>query len=222
MDSEQTSLELRAARHAALGDAVRLRIVDLLALGDLPVGEIRADLGIPANLLSHHLTVLRAVGILGERRSQGDGRRKYLTLLQSQIPQPSTLPIRARRVLFVCTGNSARSPLAALLWQRVSPIPATSAGTRPAPAVADIGRQVAARHGLDLGGHHPRKMTETIQDGDVVVSLCDRAHESMGSANPVHWSIPNPTPIGTVEAYETALAEIERRVRNLAPHVVAA
>lgn len=62
MSSEETSLQRRAERHAALGDTARLRIVDLLALGDRSVGQIRAELGIPGNLLSHHLAVLSRAG----------------------------------------------------------------------------------------------------------------------------------------------------------------
>ena len=56
MDIEQTpSFRERLAKHAALADAARLRIVDLLTLGDLSPTELQAELGIPSNLLSHHV-----------------------------------------------------------------------------------------------------------------------------------------------------------------------
>jgi protein-tyrosine-phosphatase/DNA-binding transcriptional ArsR family regulator len=223
MTSEQTSLHRRAACHAALGDVVRLRIVDLLAVGDLSVGQLRQELGIAPNLLSHHLAVLTRAGLVGEHRSEGDGRRKYLHLLAGMQEAAAELaPISARRLLFVCTGNSARSPLAAALWGRASSVPATSAGIHPAPSVAGAFREVAARHGIRLDQHRPRALGEVTHDGDLIVTLCDRAYEGLGAGGGLHWSVPNPSPVGTAAAYEAAFHEISIRVHALAPHVRAA
>ncbi|GAB3279539.1 arsenate reductase/protein-tyrosine-phosphatase family protein [Kineosporia babensis] len=215
------NLEHRARQHAALGDATRLRIVDLLALSDLAVGQIRAELGIPANLLTHHLTVLNQAGLIGEHRSEGDRRRKYLHLSpEAEKAAEVTQPLLVRRLLFVCTGNTARSPLAAALWQRHSPVPATSAGLQPRDMAPRL-LAVAHEHGLDLDDHRPRAIDEVTEEGDLVVTLCDKAHESLKRAQSLHWSVPNPSPIGTRQAYVSALTEIDRRVQALASHVQA-
>ncbi len=76
MNNEQTAdLERRARVHAALGDVHRLQVVDLLATTDLSSSELGAALGIPSNLLAHHLRTLEDAGLLTRRRSEGDGRR---------------------------------------------------------------------------------------------------------------------------------------------------
>ncbi|WP_418607523.1 hypothetical protein [Georgenia sp. SUBG003] len=56
-------------------------------------------------------------------------------------------------------------------------------------------------------------------DGDLVVTVCDRAHEELGFPVDVHWSIPDPVPTGTPEAFDRTVEEIGRRVDNLAPRL---
>lgn len=58
MSTEQLDLSGRVARFAALADPVRLRIVDLLTLGDLAPVELQDQLGISSSLLAHHLNSL--------------------------------------------------------------------------------------------------------------------------------------------------------------------
>ena len=70
----------RAHAHAALAEPHRLAIVDALALGDLSPGELGERTGQSSNLLAHHLGVLESAGLVRRRRSDGDGRRSYLTL----------------------------------------------------------------------------------------------------------------------------------------------
>ena len=217
-----TDLVRRAARHAVLGDPVRLRIVDLLTLGDRSPGELRADLGIGSNLLAHHLGVLIGAGMVERTRSEGDRRRSYVHLVPEGSSGVTPVPgLRARRIVFVCTGNSARSPLAAALWATLSPVPVASAGTHPAERTAPGALAVASRHGLGLGGHTPRDVRPVLAEGDAVVTLCDRAHEELGPVSTLHWSVPNPGVVGTVEAYEAAFAEIAARVARFAPRVAA-
>ena len=134
MNVEQSSeLERRARVHAALADPARLLISDALADRDLSPSELAAMLAMPSNLLAHHLGVLEQAGIVRRRRSEGDRRRTYLRLVPEAL-DVSGLPARAaRRVLFVCTANSARSHLAAALWRRASKVPAASAGPIPPP-----------------------------------------------------------------------------------------
>src|SRR3954470_13477357 len=81
MNAETSSLQARARVHAALGDPARLAIVDALTLGDASPGEIAHDLGLPSNLVAHHLKVLQDAGLVLRTRSEGDRRRTYLRLV---------------------------------------------------------------------------------------------------------------------------------------------
>ncbi|MBO1902051.1 helix-turn-helix domain-containing protein [Leucobacter weissii] len=220
MNNERTSVAERAARHAALAEPARLRIVDLLALGDRSPSALRTELGLASNLLAHHLRVLERAGMIGRTRSEGDRRRSYLHLLpgafEALLPSPV---LAARRVVFVCTGNSARSPLAAALWERRSPIPATSAGTIPAPSVSAGAIAAAARHGLPFSPAPPRGLGELPAADDCLITVCDHAHERLRGSARLHWSIPNPSALGTDAAFDAAFERLARRVEELAPRV---
>jgi len=101
----------RAALHAALADPARLRIIDTLAVGDRSPSELAAMLAMPSNLLAHHLRVLEGEGLIDRTRSEGDKRRSYLQLVPGALDELTPPPLPdVRRVLFVCTANSARSP----------------------------------------------------------------------------------------------------------------
>jgi len=120
--------------HAALGDPARLRIVDLMMLGDLSPSELGERLDLPSNLLAHHLKVLESAGVLSRRRSEGDRRRTYLHLAVTgagSLDPAEPVTAAPGRLVFVCTANSARSHLAAALWRQASRIPSASAGTHP-------------------------------------------------------------------------------------------
>ena len=213
----------RVAKHAALADPARLRIVDLLTLGDFSPTELQAELEMPSNLVSHHLRVLEEAGLATRHRSEADRRRSYLRLapgaLEGLVPGAEH---GARRVLFVCTKNSARSQLAAALWQQVSEIPSTSAGTHPADRIARGAIEVARRHGVELADLPPRRLDQVAGEGDFVVTVCDNAHEDLVGLGGVHWSVPDPLRLGTEEAFEKAFDEIAHRINDLAPRVLAA
>lgn len=223
MNIEQiTDVDARAAKHAALGDASRLRIVDLLTLGDLSPTEIRVALGLPANLITHHLNALEAVGIVARSRSEADKRRSYVHLTDTALHglTPGRVE-RANRVVFVCTANSARSQLAAALWSAHSSIPASSGGTHPAERIDPGAMAAADRHSLDLPDEPPRALDAVVTDSDFVVTVCDNAHEELGVTGHLHWSIPDPVRIGSVDAFDTAYDELERRIIQLAPRLAA-
>ena len=181
--------------HAALSDIARLRITDTLLAGDASPSEMAARLGMPSNLLAHHLHVLEQAGIITRRRSEGDRRRTYLQLVPGALNSLAPPAARAAlRVLFVCTANSARSHLAAALWRQASTVPAVSAGTRPAAAIDPGAIAAAGRHLLALPRLRPRHISEVRHEGDLVVTVCDLAHEELAEAAAVHWSIPDPVP----------------------------
>src|SRR5690242_20664065 len=158
MLAERSSeLARRAAVHAALADPARLLVTDTLLAGDASPSELAAMLAMPSNLLAHHLHVLEQAGVITRRRSEGDRRRTYLRLVPSALDSLAAPPAQVvRRVLFVCTANSARSHLAAALWRRASTVPAVSAGTRPGPTIDPGAIEAARRHHLPLPRLRPR------------------------------------------------------------------
>ncbi len=223
MNSEQSQFRSRVARHAALADPARLQITDLLAVGDAAPVELQAVLGLPSNLLAHHVGVLADAGLVTRTRSHGDRRRTYLHLTVDAMD--GLLPaarIAVKRVVFVCTGNSARSQIAAALWPEASDIPVASAGTHPAASIEAAAISAAARHGLTLTATVPRAVTDVVTDDDLIVTVCDNAHEELGGAGRLHWSIPDPVAEGTDAAFDAAVEELARRVRTLAQHTIAA
>ena len=92
----------------------------------------------------------------------------------------------------MCTANSARSHLAAALWRRASTVPAASAGTHPAAAIEPGAIAAARRHRLPLRRLRPRHISDVRQDGDLVITVCDLAHEELGR-RPRRCTGPSPT-----------------------------
>lgn len=215
-------MAVRAARHAALADATRLRMLDLLTLGDLAPGELETRLSLPSNLLAHHLKVLEGAGLIVRSRSEGDRRRRYVRLVPGATRGlDSPAAVAAARVVFVCTANSARSQLAEHLWRARSAVPAASAGTAPAPSVATGAMTVASRHGIDLTTASPRLLADVTMTGDLLVTVCDRAHETIARSD-LHWSVPDPVAVDTAAAYEAAFRDISARIDALVPQLHAA
>ncbi|WP_229074877.1 helix-turn-helix domain-containing protein [Actinoplanes sp. DH11] len=220
MNAEPSSLTARARIHAALGDPARLAVVDALVLGDASPGEIAADLDMPTNLVAHHVKVLQDAGLVMRIRSEGDRRRTYLRLVPGVLSALTAPRLGAAdRVVFVCTHNSARSQLAAALWRDRVGGHVASAGIAPAPRVHPRAVRVAHEHGLALdptGTHH---VDDVVHDGDLVIAVCDNAHEDLtGPHRPrLHWSVPDPARIDTDEAFEAAYTDLADRIDRLAP-----
>jgi protein-tyrosine-phosphatase len=207
----------RAGRHAALGDPVRLAIVDELTVSDRAPAELRARFGLSSNLLAHHLNVLERVRVITRRRSAGDGRRRYVHLEPTVGSEMSVLRAAPRRVLFVCTHNSARSPLAAALWQRATGQRAASAGTQPARLVHPGAVSAARRVGLDIGAVVPRHLDRVIAVSDLVITVCDRAHEELAPSDEwLHWSVADPVPARSAAAFDAARDDLQERIDSLA------
>jgi protein-tyrosine-phosphatase len=230
-----SSLESRAARHAALADVTRLAVVDLLAAQDASPREIAERLGLGSNLLAHHLAVLERAGVVERRRSEADRRRSYVRLVDEAAAEQAGVDgdadaeapwAGAVNLLFVCTGNSARSQLAAAIWNshRGDGVPpARSAGTHPAERVDPGAVDVAVRRGLQLA-ERPVGLVPGDLDDALVVTVCDAAHEELAAGavtgslegSTLHWSVPDPVPLGG-DAFETAVDELERRIHRLRP-----
>jgi protein-tyrosine-phosphatase len=209
----------RVQVHAALADPGRLVIVDRLLLADASPSELQTALSMSSSLIAHHLGVLEGAGIVRRVRSEGDRRRSYLQLIPESLDLlvPSAAR-RAERVVFVCTQNSARSQLAVAVWNRRSSVPATSAGTHPASEVHPEALAAAARRKLPMRPHTPRRLDDVIKPTDVVIAVCDNAHEELpADSQRLHWSIPDPVRTGRADAFDRALDELTVRVDHLAP-----
>ncbi|MEU7751345.1 MarR family transcriptional regulator [Micromonospora sp. NPDC049101] len=220
MDAESSSLWRRARIHAALGEPARLAIVDTLTVGDASPGEIARALRLPTNLVAHHVKVLQDAGLLVRTRSEGDRRRTYLRLEPEALAALTPPPLaEAARVVFVCTHNSARSQLAAALWAQRARIPAASAGTQPAPRVHPRAIKVASRHGLTLNPTGTAHVADVVHEGDLVIAVCDNAHEDLTeTVRPrLHWSVPDPAPADSDAAFEAAFTDLAGRIDRLAP-----
>ncbi len=219
MNVEPSSLRARARVHAALGDPARLAIVDALTLGDASPGEIGQALDMPTNLVAHHVKVLQEAGLIARTRSEGDRRRTYLRLRPAVLASLTPPPLEnADRVVFVCTHNSARSQLAAALWRDRIGGPVASAGTQPAARVHPRAVKLAHRHGLALDATKTAHVSDVLHDGDLVIAVCDNAHEDL-TTPPVprlHWSVPDPVRVDTDEAFEATYADLAGRIDRLA------
>jgi protein-tyrosine-phosphatase/DNA-binding transcriptional ArsR family regulator len=222
------------------GHPVRWRLLGELARSDRAVSELTALVGEPQNLVSYHLGKLRGGRLVTARRSAADRRDSYYALdlarlaaLLSEtggvlhpalrlVPPAPTRP-RPARVLFLCTGNSARSPMAAALAESLSrgAVQAESAGSHPRPLHPNAKRVMSERFGLDIAGHAPRHFEEVAgQRFDRVITLCDKAREVCpefpGGPDAAHWSLPNPATGEADEVtyplFDAAAAELAARV----------
>ena len=227
-----------------LGDPLRWQLVGELGASDRRVGELVQLVGKPQNLVSYHLGELRRAGIVTARRSSADGRDVYYRadLLRcrdllggagrSLHPGLSLAPTRPDRVapqgprprlLFLCTGNSARSQIAEALVEHRSEraVEARSAGSHPKPLHANAVRVMAER-GIDIAGRPTKPFTRFARTRfDRVITLCDKVREVcpefVGRPTAAHWSIADPAAAGdsdeaTYPAFEAVAGEIENRV----------
>ena len=211
------SVSKRAAVHAALGETVRLAIVEDLAVSDRSPTELAARFSVPTNLLAHHLDVLEGVGLIERFVSTGDRRRRYVRLVREPLARLGVATARpAGLVMFVCSHNSARSQLAAALWTARTGGEATSAGTHPADRVHPGAVAAAARAGLDLSRAEPR-LLDADRPADLVVTVCDQAHEELDpDSSWWHWSLPDPVEDGRAAAFDAVITELDDRIRAVA------
>jgi len=131
---------------------------------------------------------------------------------------------QARRVLFVCTGNSARSQMAQVILNRkgAGRFVADSAGSAPAGRVNPLAIAALQDHGYRWDGHQPQGLDAvTRQPWDFVITVCDHARESCpifpGQPVAAHWGMPDPAEAtGSEEerrrAFDQALLLLSRRI----------
>jgi ArsR family transcriptional regulator, arsenate/arsenite/antimonite-responsive transcriptional repressor / arsenate reductase (thioredoxin) len=213
-----------------------------LARSDRRVGELCELAGRRQSLVSYHLRELRDGGLVSARRSLADGRDTYYVLELKRCGEllvnasaslhPGLAPavgaqpgrgVARARVLFLCTGNSARSQMAEALAEQLSAgaVRALSAGSHPKPLHTNAVRVMSER-GIDLAGRRSKHLSEfTDRRFDYVISLCDRVREVCpefpGTPQAIHWSVRDPahepgTDDETLPAFERTAAELATRI----------
>jgi DNA-binding transcriptional ArsR family regulator len=165
---------------------LRWQLLGELATSDLRVRELVASVGEPQNLVSYHLRLLREAELVTKRRSSFDARDSYyhldldrcadllagagaalhpaLPTERSGSPGPPAGGSRRVRVLFACTGNSARSPIAeALLRHRTGgAVEVFSAGSHPRERIhPSVFRVLRDDYGIDITGQRTRHLAST-------------------------------------------------------------
>jgi protein-tyrosine-phosphatase len=220
---------------------LRWALMTALAASDLRVRELVAAVGEPQNLVSYHLGLLRSAGLVTVRRSSFDGRDSYYHLDLARCAtafgnaasslHPALAPAEpdetaSGSVLFLCTGNGARSPMAEALLRRRhgQRVRAASAGSHPKPALhPNAVRVLQEEYGLDLGARQPQPLAAVTEPFDYVITLCDKIRElprDHGSAVTMHWSLPDPAAAAASDAasypeFQRVARELESRIRYL-------
>ncbi|MCZ8152250.1 MAG: metalloregulator ArsR/SmtB family transcription factor [Rhodobacteraceae bacterium] len=243
---------------ATLGHPGRLGVFRLLmrfAPQGVRPTEIAAALGLKQNTLSHHLADLTAAGLVSVTR-QGrslfyavdleltEGLIGYLALdvgrarpdllaplisAQKDAPTMATsVPDTDFDVLFICSGNSARSIFAEALLRDLGKgkFQAFSAGTRPNSDLNPIALDVLRRNGHDVAGLRSKHISEFQQPGaivmDFVFTVCDAAAAEEcppwpGQPITGHWGLPDPVKVSGTDAekalvFAQTYAALRRRI----------
>lgn len=136
----------------------------------------------------------------------------------------TTVPDRKFRLLFLCTGNSARSQMAEALlnWKGKGRFDAASAGSKPAARVNPYALETLREHGVPWAGHPPRSVDGLEREPwDFVITVCDRAKESCpifpGQPVLAHWGMADPAEVEGTEAnkqkaFRDAFVLLSRRI----------
>jgi protein-tyrosine-phosphatase len=230
-----------------LSDPLRWQLVVELGRSDRRVGELVQLVGKPQNLVSYHLAELRRANVVSARRSSTDGRDVYYRAdlfrcrdllgeagvalhpglaLAPTRPDDVEAPRARPRLLFLCTGNSARSQIAEGLVEHRSgrTVVAHSAGSHPKPLHPNAVRVMAER-GVDIADRPTKSLTGFTRTRlDRVITLCDKVREICpefpGAPTAAHWSIADPAAAGandkaTYAAFQDVADEIDGRVALL-------
>jgi protein-tyrosine-phosphatase len=228
------------------GHPLRWRLLRELGRSDRQVRELCGLVGRPQSLVSYHLGQLRTQGMVSMRRSSADRRDAYYSVDLACCGQllaatagalhpglgPTPTPTSARRrpsgalpprLLFLCSGNSARSQMAQAVVEQLagSAIDVYSAGSHPKPLHPNAVRAMR-EHGIDIAGRRSKHLDEFAeQPFTCVVSLCDRVRELCPEfpdrPDLIHWSIPDPAREGdtdkeTYPAFQRTASELSIRI----------
>ena len=243
---------------ATLGHPGRLAVFRLLmrfAPQGVRPTEIAGALGMKQNTLSHHLADLTASGLVGvERqgrslfygvdldategligylaldvgRARPDLLAPLLSVQKDAAKMTSQVPDTDFDVLFICSGNSARSIFAEALLRDLGrgKFQAFSAGTRPGTALNPFALDILKRNGHDISGLRSKHIAEFQQPGSIVMdfvfSVCDTAAAEEcppwpGQPITGHWGLPDPVKATGTDAekalvFAQTYAALRRRI----------
>ena len=231
------------------GHPLRWALLAELSRSDRTVRELTVHVAQPQNLVSYHLGKLRDARLVSARRSSADRRDAYYSVdltrvgellsatggalhpgLRLALPPPRARSGAVRaRVLFLCTGNSARSQMAEALTRKRSDglVDALSAGSHPKPLHANAVRVMRDEYAIDLAAQRSKHLSVFATERfDRVISLCDRVREVCpefpGRPETVHWSMPDPSAghaagddEASYPAFQQTADELEVRIRFL-------
>ena len=218
-------------------DLARLRVV--VALRRLGLGP--SDAGRLARLCVERGDIDAALApLISEQRSAIERQRVELDRLDAELSdldetvravgrahhtkEATSMSSGPIRVLFVCTGNSARSQIAEALLGQIggAEFEARSAGTQP-KAVNPFTVQVLADRGIDWSNAQAKSVTEFLDEPwDYVITVCDRARQACpvfpGEHNSLHWGLDDPAEVdGTDEqmlaAFRATYMQLVMRIR---------
>lgn len=224
-----------------LANEVRWGVLKALASGDHQVNELVTLLQQPMNLVSYHLKKMRDEALVTMRRSEADGREIYYSLdlthlrklfleagqalhpaMGMALPTFDTSRLLPKRILFICTHNSARSQMAEGLLRHLSleRLYVMSAGSQPTTIHPDA-IAVMDRLGVDIRDQESRPIASFIeQPFDYVITVCDKAREVCptfpGGGQHMHWGFPDPLAIvednARFEAFEQTAQCLKSRI----------
>jgi arsenate reductase len=212
----------------------------------LAAGQIAERVGLAPSSLTFHLQSLQRAGLIARKRASRQlvysAHFAAMNALVGYLTDnccaggiecaPGCSPARPERihhVLFLCTGNSARSILAESLLNHLGGgrFRAFSAGSFPTGQVHPLALKLLRRMGLPTAGLRSKSWDEFAVPGapplDYIVTVCDNAAGEVcpiwpGRPATAHWGIADPaaaqgTPVEKTLAFRTALRELETRVR---------
>lgn len=232
---------IAADQLTALSHPARLAVFRLLMRrypDAVPAGEIATALTLKSSTLSVYLSILTQAALIAPHR-HGTARHYRINMEAAQgllaflfhdccggradlcLPDP-----QIRNVLFICTGNSARSIMAQAILRDLKAgagagrFTAHSAGTHPGTAVSPMALDVLRVHGHATDGLTPKPLS-AVPAPDLVITLCDTAANEgcprwPGQPIAAHWGIPAPGLTGTPAAYAATYATLATRIRALA------
>lgn len=226
---------------AILGDTSGWNIVVALSRSDYLPRDLATELALSQEQVAHHLAVLEELGLVQERQSDArpgdtfyrlnlEALREAWTAAGAAIHPvvggitdvvPEALPPAKTRVLFLCTGNSARSQMAEGLMRQASngKVEVYSAGSAPSQ-LHPLAVQTMANAGIDIRQQRSKHMDEFLnQSFDYVITVCDNQRETCpvfpGNPSRIHWSFSDPAAVESDVAREQAFRSTAAQLKTM-------